>query len=161
MDVQHAHDLAATFRSAGVQAAALDGTMTREERQRLLEQYRSGDLEVLCNCNLLSEGYDSPETSCIITARPTQSRPLFVQQVGRGARKAPAKADCLILDVCDVSSRHKLSVQHLPEATGIAYSPPDADELEQRSVYRHLRPLLESEVAYRPAPDRPERLTWS
>lgn len=78
VNVQHAHDLAATFRSAGVPAAALDGTMPREERQRVLQQYSSGELEVLCNCNLFSEGFDSPATSCIIMARPTQSRPLFV-----------------------------------------------------------------------------------
>jgi hypothetical protein len=103
-------------------------------------------------CAVLSEGFDAPDTACIITARPTQSRPLYVQQAGRGARKAPAKADCLILDVCDVSSRHKLTVQHLPEATGIAYSHTEQDELEPRSVHQHARPLLVSEATYRPAP---------
>src|SRR5262249_17456097 len=70
----------------------------------------------------------------------------------RGARKAPAKADCLILDVCDVSSQHKLAVQHLPEATGLAYAPTDQDELEPRAVHQPVHPVLVSESTYRPAP---------
>jgi hypothetical protein len=113
---------------------------------------RNGHVAIMGQCAVLSEGYDSPETSCIIMARPTQSRPLFVQQVGRGSRKAPAKVDCLILDVCDVSSRHKLSVQHLPEAAGIAYSHADPDELDQRAAPRHSHPLLVNDTTYCPAP---------
>src|SRR5262249_4154312 len=58
----------------------------------------------------------------------------------------------VILDVCDVSSRHKLCVQHLPEATGIAYSHANQDELEPRAARKTVRPLLVHEVAYRPAP---------
>jgi hypothetical protein len=72
--------------------------------------------------------------------------------IGRGTRKAPAKADCLILDVCDISSRHQLSVQHLPEATGIAYSRISEEALEPRAPRQPARPLLANETAYRPAP---------
>ena len=99
---------------------------------------RNGHVAIMGQCTVLSEGYDSPETSCILLARPTQSRPLFVQQVGGGTRRAPAKTNCIILDVCDVSSRHKLSVQHLPEATGIAYTSTSDDVLEKKPARKKV-----------------------
>lgn len=115
--VEHAHDLAAVFRErAGVPAEALDGETPREQRRDMLSRMASGALRVVCNVGVLTEGFDQPAVSCVVLARPTQSRPLYVQCVGRGTRPAPGKQDCLVLDVADVSSKHKLIVQNLPRA---------------------------------------------
>jgi superfamily II DNA or RNA helicase len=116
--VAHAHDLAETFREAGIAAEALDGKTPHELRKAMLARVASGATQVICNCGVLTEGFDSPSISCVVMARPTQSRSLFVQCVGRGTRPAPGKSDCLILDVADVSTKHKLVLQNLPRLAG-------------------------------------------
>jgi ATP-dependent helicase IRC3 len=63
---------------------------------------------VVCNCAVLVEGFDEPSIDCIIVARPTKSKPLYIQMVGRGTRIYPGKADLLILDVVGVTSRHSI-----------------------------------------------------
>ena len=107
--VRHAHDLAETFRAAGVRAQVVSGDMAGHLRRQTLAEYQRGDLQVICNCGVLTEGFDDPATSCIIMARPTKSRPLYVQMVGRGTRLAPAKEDCLVLDIADNAGRHSLT----------------------------------------------------
>jgi hypothetical protein len=63
---------------------------------------------VVCNCGVLTEGFDEPQVDCIIMARPTQSRVLYTQMLGRGTRTYPGKPDCLILDVVGVTTSHRL-----------------------------------------------------
>lgn len=106
VDVKHAEDLAAMFRSRGVAADSVAGS--DDDRDDRVASFRRGDLEVITNCNLLTEGFDAPDVSCILMCRPTQSQALYMQMVGRGTRLAPGKADCLVLDVVDVASRHPL-----------------------------------------------------
>ena len=116
--VAHATHLAETFVEAEVHAAVVSGQTPPEERRRLLHAYECGTLEVLCNVGVLTEGYDHPATSCIILARPTQSRTLFVQCLGRGARLAPGKRDCIILDITDNCLKHRLQPVTLSLALG-------------------------------------------
>ncbi|MBC7106262.1 MAG: restriction endonuclease subunit R, partial [Firmicutes bacterium] len=104
--VQHALDLAATFRAAGVTAEAVSGETPEEERRKLLSAFRAGDVRVLCNCNLLTEGWDEPSLDCILMARPTKSKALYLQMLGRGARPYPGKQDCLVIDFVDNTGRH-------------------------------------------------------
>ena len=106
--VAHAQHLADTFNTMGVSAAVVSGETPPEERKRILHDYERGALEVVCNCGVLTEGYDAPQTSCVIMARPTKSRALYVQSVGRGTRLAPGKTDCIILDVTDNCLKHRL-----------------------------------------------------
>jgi superfamily II DNA or RNA helicase len=96
--VAQAHNLAAVLEGYGVAAAAVDGSMGPQERASVLEGYRSGRLGVVCNAMLWTEGFDAPETSCIALVRPTRSRSLIVQMIGRGTRLAPDKSSCLVLD---------------------------------------------------------------
>ncbi len=112
VDVQHAQDLAAAFQEAGINAVALSGKTPLQERRSVLRQFHSREIEVICNCQLLTEGYDEPAIDCILLARPTKSTVLYTQMVGRGCRTFPGKADCLILDVADVAGRH--SIVQLP-----------------------------------------------
>ena len=106
--VRVAHATAAAFREAGVAAEALDGTTPEDERAAILERLSTGETRVLTNCAVLTEGFDEPSIDCVIVARPTKSKPQYIQQVGRGTRRFPGKEDCLILDVVGSTSRHSV-----------------------------------------------------
>ena len=107
--VEAAHrlvDIMAGYTQA--RCAAIDGTTPQELRERYLTAFARGDLQFLFNCAVLTEGFDAPRTSCIAMARPTKSRALYAQCIGRGTRLAPGKVDCLVLDFVGNSGRHKL-----------------------------------------------------
>jgi superfamily II DNA or RNA helicase len=87
---------------------ALDGKTDKETRRALIADFRSGKIQFLINCAVLTEGFDAPETACIAVARPTKSRALYAQMIGRGSRIAEGKEDCLILDFVGNSGKHKL-----------------------------------------------------
>jgi superfamily II DNA or RNA helicase len=108
VDVQHAVDLAAAFQSAGVSAHHVSGETPIEERRELLRAFSCGEFQVLANCAVLTEGFDDPGIDCVVMARPTSSRTLYTQAVGRGLRLHRDKTDCLVLDITDNSRRHKL-----------------------------------------------------
>jgi len=114
--IAHAEHLAETFKTFGVCASLVSGETPTEERKRLLHDYERGTLQVLCNCGVLTEGYDAPQTSCILMARPTKSRALYVQCIGRGTRLAPGKTDCVILDITDNCLKHRLEPLTLSKA---------------------------------------------
>ncbi|OJU79974.1 MAG: hypothetical protein BGO10_01360 [Chlamydia sp. 32-24] len=101
VDVSHSQDLAQVFKAEGISAAAVYGAMPKEERQSLLKAFSQGKIQVLTNCNLLTEGYDEPSISCVLMARPTRSLALYTQAVGRGTRLYPGKENCLIIDFTD------------------------------------------------------------
>jgi len=96
--VAQCHALAAQLLTLGVRAAAVDGSMSAEQRARILADYRAGRLQVVANAMLWTEGFDSPSTSCIALVRPTRSGGLVTQMIGRGTRLAEGKVSCLVLD---------------------------------------------------------------
>ena len=114
--VAGAHALAALFRDRGVSAGAVDGTTPKDERRRLMEDFRSGRFQVLTNCQVATEGFDAPGASCVLMCRPTKSDSLYVQMMGRGLRPAGADPlrpgmatageDCLILDFLPAETRN-------------------------------------------------------
>jgi ATP-dependent helicase IRC3 len=106
--VRMAYAMAEAFQEAGVAAEALDGTTPMDERREILQRLHTGETMVLCNCAVLTEGFDCPSVDCIVVARPTKIKPLYIQMVGRGTRTYPGKDDCLILDVVGVTSRHSI-----------------------------------------------------
>lgn len=111
--VEHARALANAINElAPNTATALDGTSSREYRSDVLRRYKAGEIRVLVNCALFTEGFDAPETSCVAIARPTKSRALYTQMVGRGTRIAPGKSDCLVIDFAGVAGRHSLVGPH-------------------------------------------------
>lgn len=108
------------FEAAGISAEVVHGGLKQEERDAILDRHRSGATKIVCNCMVLTEGYDDPEVDCIIVARPTKSKGLYIQIVGRGLRVDPARPyaeqDCLILDVVGANAVHNLrSVVDLSE----------------------------------------------
>lgn len=100
---------AQAFNDAGYAAVHLDGETPAAGRAAALDAYRRGEIVVLCNVGLFTEGTDLPSTSCVILGRPTSSSTLYQQMVGRGLRLYPGKRFCWILDVTGVTSRHKLA----------------------------------------------------
>lgn len=110
VSVRHAHQVAGAINALAGKplAAALDGTTPLEERRELVRRLRAGELRCLVNCAVLTEGFDAPNVSCILVARPTRSEALYVQMIGRGLRLWPGKRDCLVLDVTGVSEEHSL-----------------------------------------------------
>lgn len=89
-------------------ARAVDGTTATDTRRRLLRDFDEGRYQFLCNVGVLTEGYDSPGVACVAMCRPTKSRALYAQCVGRGLRPLPDKADCLVLDFVGNSGKHQL-----------------------------------------------------
>jgi superfamily II DNA or RNA helicase len=107
-DVEHATNLAQAFTAAGLRADSVSGLTPQDERHSKLRRFHAGELDVLSNCNVLTEGFDEPQVDCILMARPTKSSLLYTQMVGRGTRLAPGKSDLLVLDFADNSARHSL-----------------------------------------------------
>ena len=104
VDVNHAESVAAAFQDASIAAKCIVGETPKDERRDMLADYRAGRIPVLCNCMVLTEGFDAPETSCIILARPTKSSLLYTQMIGRGTRIAPGKDHLLVIDLVDAGA---------------------------------------------------------
>lgn len=117
VDVAHAHALAQQFVEAGVKAVPLSGETPREDRRIILRQYMEGQIQLITNCMVLTEGTDLPLTGCILHCKPTKSATLYEQMTGRGLRMHPAKTDCIVLDIVDVARRH--SLQTSPSLYGL------------------------------------------
>jgi DNA repair protein RadD len=106
--VGHSIHLRDEFIGAGVRAAHIDGGTPKDERDEILRQLAAGEIEVVCNCMVLTEGWDMPEVGCAILARPTKQMGLFRQMIGRVLRPAPNKSDAIILDHSGAVFRHGL-----------------------------------------------------
>jgi len=96
--VAQAYRLATVLRDRGLAAAAVAGQMSDAARAAVLDDYRARRVTHLCNAMLATEGYDNPQISCVALVRPTGSRALIAQMIGRGTRTHADKRDCLILD---------------------------------------------------------------
>lgn len=98
VNIRHSRMLVERFKAAGVRAEHCDADVPDEERNEIIKRLESGETEVVCNVGIFCTGVDIPRLGCIVMARPTQSRNLFIQQAGRGTRLFPGKTDCLLLD---------------------------------------------------------------
>jgi DNA repair protein RadD len=94
---RHAQHVAERFVEAGVACEYMDGNTPREDREAVFNHFRSGETRVICNVGVLTTGVDL-DVRCIVDAKPTRSRILFVQQIGRGLRTAEGKDKLTILD---------------------------------------------------------------
>lgn len=119
VDVQHSNDLAEEFRKAGVAAYAISGSTPANDRRKLIQMYAEGTVKVLISCQVLLEGFDAPLATVALCCRPTKSKLLYTQSIGRVLRPYPApeeakgwagyvKENAIIIDFVDVSSKHQL-----------------------------------------------------
>lgn len=106
--VESSKETARACRRLGVDIYHLDGETPEAERRELLASFRAGEIDGISNCSVLTEGYDEERIGCVVVARPTMSKTLYTQMVGRGTRLFPGKKDCLVLDVVGATHRHDL-----------------------------------------------------
>lgn len=98
VSVRHAKYMANWFETSGLPARSLTGSNTSEERESAIRGLRSGEIKLICTCDLFNEGVDIPEVNTLLLLRPTQSPVIFQQQIGRGLRLSDGKDSCLVLD---------------------------------------------------------------
>lgn len=99
VDLAHLSALTAEFRRHGIDAKSVTGDTTTVERSNRLDAFRNGEYPVLLNCGVFTEGTDIPNIDCVLLARPTRSRNLLVQMIGRGMRLHPGKVRCHVIDM--------------------------------------------------------------
>ena len=98
ISIAHSRQIAAYYSGHGVRAVAINSQTPAPERKRLVEEFRQGKIEVLVNVDIFSEGFDCPDVEFVQLARPTLSLAKYLQQVGRGLRKAGNKETCMLID---------------------------------------------------------------
>ena len=103
-----AHRLAGVLTHLGLATHAIDGTTPRPDRAATLAGLADGSLQCVASCGVLTEGWDCPVISAVVVLRPTKSRALYAQMIGRGTRNAPGKVDCLVCDLTANSDDHTL-----------------------------------------------------
>ncbi|HIK06603.1 MAG TPA: DEAD/DEAH box helicase family protein [Trichormus sp. M33_DOE_039] len=101
VNVKHSQEIAAVFCADGITCEHLDGETPNNERKAILNRFRSGQTQVISNCAILTEGFDCPDSSAAVIARPTSSVTLWLQMIGRILRPAPGKEYATILDMTD------------------------------------------------------------
>ena len=104
--VKHAEQIAQLFKDEDVSAIAVSGAMKSSERKEWLTKFAKGEIKVLCACDLLNEGWDCPETEVLFMARPTMSKVLYTQQLGRGMRCSDGKEYLMVFDFVDNASQY-------------------------------------------------------
>ncbi len=148
--VKHAIDLKQSFLEQGIPCEAVYGDMSRSLRAKTFERFKHGDLKVLTNCNLLTEGFDEPSVTSLLMARPTCSKALYIQMIGRGLRLFPGKENCKIIeftdsdfDVCQLEDLVNSTQKKIPIKEGESfkeYASRVAKELEDHGVETIVHP---------------------
>ena len=157
VSIRHSQEVAAHFTAAGVPAAHLDGTTPKAERARIIQAFAMGTVQVLCNAELVTTGFDlsaqvgrEVPVETIISLRPTASLALHLQMLGRGLRRKPTPA--IILDHANNLFRHGFPDDDR-EWTLTGSPPPTKRDSMPEKLIRHCPAC---QALHRPAPSCPE-----
>lgn len=104
--VRHARNIRDALRSYGIVAETVTGETNSMERDFTLQAFKSGEVQAITNCDILTTGFNHPGVDLLAILRPTQSTGLYVQIAGRGMRVAPGKKNCVVLDFAGNIERH-------------------------------------------------------
>lgn len=104
--VEHSKAIAQEMNIRGIRTECVTGDTPKAERERILREFKAGEIRCLTNANVLTTGFDAPNIDLIAMLRPTMSPSLYVQMAGRGMRIAPGKENCLVLDFAGVVQMH-------------------------------------------------------
>ena len=99
VNVKHTQEMEKLLNKAGISAKAYTGS--HRNTDKIMEDFKAKKIRFLCACNMISEGWDYPELSILVMARPTLSKVLYLQQIGRGLRKTDKKKNVFVIDVVD------------------------------------------------------------
>jgi len=113
VDLSHVTSLTARFREYGIDAQFVTGDTPTKVRSARIDAFRNGEFPVLLNCGVFTEGTDIPNIDCVLLARPTKSRNLLVQMIGRGMRLHKDKDNCHIIDMVSALSSGVVSTPTL------------------------------------------------
>ena len=145
--VDHAAEIAKLLRDNGVKAEAVSGRDRVEVREKILKDYETGSTNVLCACDPLNEGWDSPHTTVLFMARPTMSKTIYLQQLGRGTRHCPGKEDLLVVDFVDNANMFNMPyslhrVLDIAKYQPMAYvlAPENKRKLDQDMLFQGEKP---------------------
>lgn len=130
VNVSHAEQTSYQFNQAGFASDYIYYKTEAEDREQMFDQLRTGEIKVLCCVTTLTTGFDMPEASCAIVARPTASEALHIQMLGRVARACDGKSDSLVFDHAGNCDRHGLPQD---------YMPPTLEEASARAKKRRER----------------------
>ncbi|KAF2820955.1 P-loop containing nucleoside triphosphate hydrolase protein [Ophiobolus disseminans] len=135
VDLSHVTSLTAKFREYGIDAQFVTGDTPTKTRGAKIDAFRNGEFPVLLNCGVLTEGTDIPNIDCVLLARPTKSRNLLVQMIGRGMRLHAGKDNCHIIDMVSALNSGVVST---PTLFGL-----DPAEIIDKADTKSLAALLE------------------
>ncbi|KAI4867090.1 P-loop containing nucleoside triphosphate hydrolase protein [Hypoxylon rubiginosum] len=136
VDLAHVAGLTQAFKQHGVDARFVTGNTPKLERSALVDAFRRGEFPVLLNCGVFTEGTDIPNIDCVILARPTRSRNLLVQMIGRGMRLHPDKTNCHIIDMVSTLAA---GIVTTPTLFGL-----DPSELVEEATVKDMRSLKDA-----------------
>ena len=136
VDVNHVNALTNTFRESGIDARSIVGSDLIRDRDATLDAFKRQDFPVLLNCAIFTEGTDIPNIDCVLLARPTKSRNLLVQMIGRGMRLCDGKENCHVIDL--VSSL-ETGIVSTPTLFGL-----DPSEIVQEATLDQMKTIRES-----------------
>lgn len=113
-NIEHSRSIVEQFKAKGIVAKHLDCYTKEDERNAVINEFRKGDIQILSNVSLFAEGFDCPQTSCMILARPTRSLIRYIQMVGRVLRPAEGKKFSVVLDHSGSVARLGFPTDELP-----------------------------------------------
>lgn len=108
INIEHARHICSEYEAAGYKTVCIDSKTPTSERKELVEEFRKGQIDIIVNVDIFSEGFDCPDIEFIQLARPTRSLVKYLQQVGRGLRVTDNKQECVILDNVGMYARFGL-----------------------------------------------------
>jgi superfamily II DNA or RNA helicase len=150
--VKSAEGLASALKSIGVRAESISGD--DPDRADKIDRLKQGVIQVIVNCAVLTEGFDCPEVSAVVLCRPTKSRSLYAQMIGRGTRISPGKENCLVIDFDYLTAKHDL----VKPADLFGLHPKVAKAVSESAVKDQQLDLLESVAKATKQVERSERL---
>ncbi|KKY23137.1 putative dead deah box helicase [Diplodia seriata] len=143
VDLAHLTDLTATFRRHGIDAKYVTGDTPNKIRAERIDQFKRKEYPVLLNCGVFTEGTDIPNIDCVILARPTRSRNLLIQMIGRGMRLHSEKENCHIIDMVATLETGIITTPTLlgldPDAVLEQTSADDAKKIKERKEKEKIR----------------------
>ncbi|RMZ71821.1 dead deah box helicase [Pyrenophora seminiperda CCB06] len=148
VDLSHVTALTARFRKYGLDAQYVTGDTPAKIRSARIDSFRNGEFPILLNCGVFTEGTDIPNIDCVLLARPTKSRNLLVQMIGRGMRLHETKRDCHVIDMVSTLSTGVVST---PTLFGLDpdefVEDMDAKSMKEQGERKELEKQREVEVA--------------
>lgn len=145
--VSHSETIANMLKEKKINAEAISGQTSEKKRKKILSEYEFGDINVLCACDLLNEGWDSPKTEVLFMARPTLSKTLYLQQLGRGMRISEGKDHVMVFDFIDNANLFNMpySVHRVFDISeyrpgGLVAGTPNHRILEKNLIYKGEKP---------------------